>query len=136
MKKMSVSKFRRSEDGATAVEFALVAPVFLTMLFGIVHIGIYFFGVLRAQQTTDETARQVRLLDRPGQDEIYELLKAKSGTALAGAYTPTVSIVQQYGGDYAEIEILYTYALPIPFLDGLQFSTDVSSKVLLRDLPT
>jgi len=39
----SCYKSRRGERGATAVEFALVAPVFLMFVLGIVDLGRLFF---------------------------------------------------------------------------------------------
>ena len=44
--------FARDEGGATAVEFAMMLPIFLTLVFGIVVFGSYFamiHGVQRFQ---------------------------------------------------------------------------------------
>jgi len=38
-----LSRFRRSRDGVSAVEFAMVAPVFLIILAGIVDVGAVLF---------------------------------------------------------------------------------------------
>lgn len=38
------SRFRRDPSGAVAIEFVLIAPILLTLLFGIVTLG-YFMGV-------------------------------------------------------------------------------------------
>jgi TadE-like protein len=51
---------RRADDGergASAVEFALVLPVLLLMLFGIVDYGIYFTNQLAVNQGVQEAAR-------------------------------------------------------------------------------
>lgn len=49
--------FLRHRDGTSAVEFALVVPIFLTVLFGIITYGAYL-GVLHGvQQLTAEAAR-------------------------------------------------------------------------------
>ena len=42
--------FRKDEDGANAVEFALVAPVFIALLVGIIQIFLVFFGQQLLQQ--------------------------------------------------------------------------------------
>lgn len=131
---MYKKNFAQDESGTSAVEFALIAPAFLSMFFGIVHMGLFFFGSHQAQQATEAAARAVRLIDRPDQDEISVILQEKLRPALAGNYSPNVEIVQQFGGDYAEIEVNYTYVLPIPFLDRFEFTTLASSTVLLRDL--
>ncbi|WP_417254816.1 MULTISPECIES: TadE/TadG family type IV pilus assembly protein [Celeribacter] len=49
--------FWRDEDGATAVEFALVLPLLLSMLFGIVAFGQYFAISNSLQQIAAEAAR-------------------------------------------------------------------------------
>jgi Flp pilus assembly protein TadG len=41
---MSMTRFRRRRDegGAAAVEFALLAPIVLLLVFGIIQYGLYF----------------------------------------------------------------------------------------------
>jgi Flp pilus assembly protein TadG len=48
---------RRSERGASAVEFALVAPLLFALLFGIVDYGLYFADVVTVQQGLGDAAR-------------------------------------------------------------------------------
>jgi Flp pilus assembly protein TadG len=43
--------------GVAAVEFALVAPVFLVLLLGILYYGIYFGAVSSVQELTADAAR-------------------------------------------------------------------------------
>jgi len=50
-------QLRRSDDGASAVEFALISiPLFL-LLFGIVAVGLALFAQITAQQVAREAAR-------------------------------------------------------------------------------
>ena len=49
--------FFRCERGVSAVEFALLLPVFLTMIFGIVVYGSYLTMVHDVQQLAAEAAR-------------------------------------------------------------------------------
>jgi hypothetical protein len=56
-----VDRVRRAEDrerGASAVEFALVLPVLLLILFGIVDYGLYFTNQLAVNQGVQEATRQ------------------------------------------------------------------------------
>ena len=50
-------RFFRCRRGATAVEFALMLPVFLTLIFGIVVFGSYLTMVHGVQQLAAEAAR-------------------------------------------------------------------------------
>jgi Flp pilus assembly protein TadG len=52
-----MSRFFRCRAGATAVEFAMILPVFLAMLFGIVVFGSYLAMVHGVQQLAAEAAR-------------------------------------------------------------------------------
>lgn len=50
-------RFIHNASGVAAVEFALVAPVFLMMLLGILYYGIYFGAVSSVQELTADAAR-------------------------------------------------------------------------------
>jgi Flp pilus assembly protein TadG len=50
-------KFARDTSGVTAIEFALVAPVFLMLLFGIIVFGAYLTVTHGVQQIAAEAAR-------------------------------------------------------------------------------
>ncbi len=52
---------RPSERGASAVEFALVAPLLFGLLFGIVDYGLYFADVVTVQQGLGNAARSATL---------------------------------------------------------------------------
>lgn len=47
-----IARLRRNADGATAVEFALIAPAFLSLLFAIFQVTLFLF----AQQTLQNAA--------------------------------------------------------------------------------
>ena len=61
---------RRDDAGASAVEFALVAPVLFLILFGIVDYGIWFADSISARQAVRPTVARtpfgkVTLMKRP-----------------------------------------------------------------------
>ncbi|MBF9235453.1 TadE/TadG family type IV pilus assembly protein [Microvirga alba] len=47
----------RDECGATAIEFALVAPVFLALLLGIFHLSLLGFTIASLNYTVEKAAR-------------------------------------------------------------------------------
>lgn len=53
--------FARSNDGATAVEFALIAPIFLSLMLTIMYTGLTLFANSALQTMVDRAARQVRI---------------------------------------------------------------------------
>jgi Flp pilus assembly protein TadG len=50
----------RSNAGSAIIEFAVVAPVFFLLLFGILEIGVIYFAQSTLQYGTDDIARMVR----------------------------------------------------------------------------
>lgn len=54
------SKFRKSQNGATAIEFALLALPFSALLFAIVETAIVFFINSTMNHAVNEAARQIR----------------------------------------------------------------------------
>jgi Flp pilus assembly protein TadG len=55
-----LSSWRRDTNGATAVEFAMVALPFMMMLFGIIGIGLYFFTVFSMESAVEQASRLLR----------------------------------------------------------------------------
>jgi Flp pilus assembly protein TadG len=55
-----LTRFRKDSSGATAVEFAMIAPVFFLMLFVIVETGLMMFTEYVLQTSVQDAARLVR----------------------------------------------------------------------------
>ena len=49
----------RNEDGASAVEFALIAPILLLLFFGIIQYGLYFYSAQVGSNTANGAVRQL-----------------------------------------------------------------------------
>lgn len=54
---MILSRFLRQANGASAVEFGLVAPVFFAALIGALELGVLFWTNLGLQHATERAAR-------------------------------------------------------------------------------
>lgn len=52
--------FKRSETGATAVEFALVSPVLLMIFMAIIELSVMFFATVNLDGAAIEAARRIR----------------------------------------------------------------------------
>jgi Flp pilus assembly protein TadG len=55
-----LASFARANGGATAVEFALVALPFLTMIFALLELGVIFLISMTLDDATMTAARQIR----------------------------------------------------------------------------
>lgn len=60
MRLAGLFKRRRAKSGATAVEFALVAPIFFVMIFAIIEAGAVYIGEAWMQYATSDVGRMVR----------------------------------------------------------------------------
>ncbi len=125
---------RSNNDGASAVEFAFIAPVIAMVVFGAVETGIFFMGTHQAQEATEDTARLARMDGLQTEEDLLALLNQEIGTPIGGKYQTSVVIVSAHGESFADISVQYDYSLHIPFMDKFPFKTQTGTRVLLRDI--
>ncbi|GJL92257.1 MAG: pilus biosynthesis protein TadE [Hyphococcus sp.] len=58
--RMASREFGEDSCGSTAVEFAIVAPVFLMLMFSIFEVGWFFFANSVVDATVGDAARQIK----------------------------------------------------------------------------
>ena len=127
--------FSKDKRGVSAVEFAFVFPVIVGFVLSVFYIGVGFFGLQQAQNTTERVARIAYTMDNPTANDIQALVASNLGTTLAGTFTPTVQLIEKYGETYADISIDYAYQPTIPLLPEVSYVFTASSEVLIRDIP-
>lgn len=54
------ARWKSDAQGATAIEFAMVAGPFLMLLFGIIAVGLYFFTTFTLENAVEQAARLLR----------------------------------------------------------------------------
>ncbi|HXV32132.1 MAG TPA: TadE/TadG family type IV pilus assembly protein [Sinorhizobium sp.] len=118
----------RSRSGAGAVEFALVMPVFLLMLFGTIEYGRLFWTKHALHDTAIATARCMGVPQLECEDEgVYDDTKAKAFAqdTAAGWFVsvdPTSVTLDRnaschgLAGDFSRVEITYQFATAVPAL--------------------
>ena len=125
---------RRDERGSTLVEFALVVPVLLVVMLGILQYGYHFWALETASATAREAARRLAVgtawdctraeaVDRLSGPAVSAVPSPTYGYA-SGASTPTV-------GDVVTVTVtfqsLFVGLLPVP--GGGWVSETASSRV-------
>jgi hypothetical protein len=50
-----IDRFRRHDGGGTAVEFAMVGGVFVTLVLGVIQIGLFFVSTLQVRSAVAES---------------------------------------------------------------------------------
>ena len=82
-----IRKLRRSEEGASATEFALAAPVLVTMLWGIFQFGVVFGSDAGMQHALGEGARYATIWPSPTDAQIKQRMTDKLFKVGYGTFT-------------------------------------------------
>ncbi len=111
-------RFRKDQSGAVAIEFVLIAPILLTLLFGIVTVG-YFMGISHSVQQLAAGAARASVagiddIERTSLANTY-LSQAGSRYPLLGAHSLTNAVALN-GTDPEGITVTVSYAVEGSFL--------------------
>ena len=107
---------KRDERGAAALEFALIAPLLLSLLYGICQFGILFFASSGLNTAVGEAARFATVWPTPTKTQIEDKLRSTQ-YGLATQYRvapvvtpgPSTTDVQYY-------DITLSYSSPVNFI--------------------
>lgn len=138
---MLTKKNSKSEGGAVAVEFALIVPIFLVLVLGIMEFGRAFNIQVSLSEAARESARYAAVHCT---EATYD---PDDATAAALAAAPSVSLDDadvdiQYSGDgtcaaenNVEVTVTYntSYLTGLPgFIPGLPADLEITSKGVMR----
>ena len=103
---------RHDRRGASAVEFALTIPVLLTMIIGILQLGMLFQAKAGLQQAVETGARYATTYPNPSDTEITAKISS-SRFGLKSAYItgPTLTHGTVNGVKYVDVSM--SYAFPV-----------------------
>jgi Flp pilus assembly protein TadG len=88
----NVSRFRAAGDGATAVEFALIAPVFLATLIAMLEISYFLFAQQTLQTAAVEMGRLFMTNQGPSQSTTVNASgQLQSGSSVCNIIEPLLS---------------------------------------------
>lgn len=115
----------RTERGAAAVEFALVVPILLLLVFGIVQYGLFFYSMQSGTSAVGEAVRRVSVGDCTNVADLKTFLKNRLGaatTADSAGLAPVVTYTKADGTSGYEVGGKVSVELTYPALDiGLPF---------------
>lgn len=80
---------RKSQSGSTAIESAIVIPVFLLVVFGIIELGLIYFSSIALERVALDAGRQMKLLAHSSkitEADVREIVK-KNTSGLINADT-------------------------------------------------
>ena len=105
------------EGGQSLVEFVLVLPIFLLVLFAIVEFGMAFHAWIAVTNSAREGARLGAV--RGSATEIEQRVWDTTGTLEQGKLTVTVTNAEGDPGDSVIVDVSYAYSLMTPVADIL-----------------
>lgn len=82
-------RLRRRQDGAAAVEFALILILFVTLLFGMIQYGFYFYASQTGSSVASEALRQLTVGNCQTSSQLTTLVDNGVGGAKTGDATFT-----------------------------------------------
>jgi Flp pilus assembly protein TadG len=130
-------RFGRSSKGSAAVEFALVAPVFIALLFAILETAIMFFASQILETVTQESARQIMT----GQAEAASYTASTFLTSVVCPQIPAVLTCANIGVDvesdpsqFSNLSVAYPVTGGAFDTTKLNFSMGASCSVVIVTL--
>jgi Flp pilus assembly protein TadG len=87
---------RRDDKGAAAVEFALIMPILLILLFGIIQYGFYFYAMQAGSSAVGDAARRVAVGNCQTTAQVQTLIYNKLGPATTASSSSGVTTTVSY----------------------------------------
>lgn len=143
---------RRRDDGAVAVEFALIAPLLLLLVFGLIQYGFYFWSMQGGSSAAREAARRAAVGQPVSCTEFRNYVRDRIGVTGdqdsaqitrtytdAGTGDPVVPAAVR-PGDVVTVSVTFdSYDMNIPFVpfidDGVVSQTADSRVEFVPDAP-
>lgn len=123
----SSSRLRR-DDGAVAVEFAIIMPLLLLIVFGLIQYGLYFWSMQGGSSAAREAARRAAVGEPATCSAFRSYVKARIGSTgdqttavITRSYTnasgAAVSPANVKVGDVVTVSVRFnSYDMDIPFI--------------------
>jgi Flp pilus assembly protein TadG len=138
---MKLSRFRRSECGAALVEFAIVLPLLLLLVFGIIDLGRLLYTYNNLTSAVREGARLASVQSNPTtgasisavQSRVQQFAVSFGGNAGQPevSVTPSSAYPSTQFVTVAIVNYPFVFITPLPALAGLR-STTISPSATFR----
>ena len=132
-----VLKKLKAQKGAAAVEFAIILPLLLILLFGIIEFGLILYDKAMITNASREGARAGIVFDPDGisDAEIKNVVNNYcSGHLVTFGESSTIGITITRAGGNLTVNVTYTYAfLVLPnFVTGIVGDMNLAAQTIMR----
>lgn len=111
---MNWRKLARNEQGASAIEFAVAAPILILLIVGMIQLGIVFYANAGLQQAVEAGARYATIYPVPSDSEI-QTTALDSGFGMKASNITGPTIVHGTTNGVSYIDLSMSYQLPLNF---------------------
>jgi len=120
-------------SGTTAVETALILPVFVTFIFGTLNLGWALYCGAEVRHAVERSSRLLIVDPTTPADTILTNVKSQLSAATPSAVSLTKTTQSLgSGGGIAKLNWSYAYTLSSPFMKTVTFNFDSVTVVPLR----
>lgn len=128
---MKATNLVRDQNGAAAVEFALVSSAFLAILIGLCYLGIMLFNNMSLEWAVEKAARVAEINNAATQTDIATAVNSYLSSVGLPDATVQYSTTVSGGVTIATIQANYraTYTLPMISTFHLNFTSNLSVPV-------
>lgn len=109
-----------NDEGTSAVEFALLAPVFMIIVFGIMNLGMAFYSGFTVQWAIERSSRQLFIDETMTAADLQAIVDER--LARIGVDLNVVVGMTTEAGTQTDVAVItsdYIYALEPPLLDPI-----------------
>ena len=108
----------RNNAGAAAIEFAIAAPILLTLLFGFWNAGIALFAQNGLRNAVESGARLATIYPRPSEQQIKDNVTTRYYGPTQGTIGgPSLTYGVVNGAPVVIISMSYTHDMALPFVE-------------------
>jgi Flp pilus assembly protein TadG len=122
-------RYRRSQSGATAVEFALVLPAFVTLVFGIFELSRLIFVGASVQWAVDRAARLAIINPDVSASEIEQEIDSYLEMAGNPPVVVTLSTSTIDTLEIIEVAATYEHTVEAPFIPPFSIDFDFQTMI-------
>lgn len=119
--------FPRRQRGASAVEFAFIAAIFLALLFGIIEFSRLFFNINTVQEVTRHAAREQVVRWVSATDAVRRAAVLQPGSTGTVTYPGAIDITN----DQVQLSFYNTYANAVNQTSPISYSGSATAQTNL-----
>jgi len=128
MKRIADRMNKEGERGAALVEFALVLPILLVILLGILDFGLYYYNDLQLTHVARDAARYLSV------GKVDDASAAIADATLVSTTLGTPTLDAGTSGNEATVTLTAVYhcLTPLPQIVGIDQDIDINASAVMR----